>query len=113
MFLGSNPLTGTYQRDFDGDYPCDGETVKRMIAEQVEDSRDSRILEGFSDKDLNNETFKVYRTAFRTVKPTHTWNNLEDHEFLRSIGGYNRDRRQARRDRQLPVCLCLVTCDPS
>lgn len=93
VYLGSNPLTGTYRRDFDGDYLCDGETVKRMIAEQVEDSRDNRILEGFSERDLNADTFKAFRTAFRTVKPTHPWNNLEDQEFLRSIGGYNQDRQ--------------------
>ena len=93
VYVGANPLAGTYRRDFDGDYLCDGESVKRMIAEQVEESRDSRILEGFSDNDLNKETFKAYRAAFRTVKPTHPWNNLEDHEFLRTIGGYNRDRQ--------------------
>jgi predicted HTH transcriptional regulator len=93
IYIGQNPLTGTYRRDFDGDYRCDEETVKRMLAEQVEDSRDNHILEGFSDDDLNIDTLKTYRTAFRTVKPTHPWNNLDDREFLRSIGGYRKDRQ--------------------
>jgi len=93
VFVGTNPLTGTYRRDFDGDYLCSEETVQRMLAEKVEDSRDNHILEGFSKDDLNKETFKSYRTAFRTVKPNHPWNILEDQEFLRSIGGYNRDRQ--------------------
>jgi len=93
VYVGTNPLTGTYRRDFDGDYLCDVETVKRMLAEQVEDSRDNHILEGFSEDDLNRDTLKAYRAAFRTVKPTHPWNNLEDKEFLRSIGGYKSDRQ--------------------
>lgn len=93
VYIGTNPLTGTYRRDFDGDYHCDEETVKRMLAEQVEDSRDNYILEGYSEEDLNIDTLKAYRTAFRTVKPTHPWNTLDDREFLRSIGGYKRDRQ--------------------
>jgi len=96
VYIGANPLTGTYRRDYDGDYLCDQETVKRMLAEQVEDSRDNHILEGFSIDDLNKETFQTYRTAFRSVKPTHPWNTLDDREFLRSIGGYNRDRQTGR-----------------
>jgi len=36
----------TYRRLHDGDRPCDDETVQRMLAEQMEDSRDIRILPG-------------------------------------------------------------------
>ena len=43
VYIGANPMSGTYKRRNSGDYCCDGETVRRMLAEQVEDSRDSEI----------------------------------------------------------------------
>ena len=48
VYLNGQPLRNTYRRLHDGDRFCDDETVKRMLAEQVEDERDARILHGFS-----------------------------------------------------------------
>jgi predicted HTH transcriptional regulator len=92
VYVGKNPLTGTYRRNFSGDYLCDDATVKRMIAEQVEESRDAKLLSHFTEDDLDSETLRSYRNRFRGAKPTHPWNSLDDHEFLRSIGGLTRDR---------------------
>lgn len=92
VFVGKNPLSGTYRRNFSGDYLCDEMTVKRMIAEQVEESRDSRLLAHFTEDDLDRSTLKSYRNRFSITKPTHPWNSLDDREFLRSIGGLTRDR---------------------
>jgi len=92
VYIGKNPLTGTFRRDFSGDYVCDESTVKRMIAEQVEKSRDATLLSHFTEEDLDSTTLQSYRNRFRSTKPTHPWNNLDDHEFLRSIGGITRDR---------------------
>lgn len=93
VYIGSNPLKGTFRRGFEGDYRCDEETVRRMVAEQVEDSRDSRLLEGFGLNDLDLETLKSYRNKFRSTKPDHPWLNLDDLEFLRSIGAWTKDRQ--------------------
>lgn len=41
VYIGQNPFTGTYRRNYEGDYRCDEETVKRMMAEQVEEIRDA------------------------------------------------------------------------
>ena len=92
VYVGKNPLTGTYRRNFSGDYVCDESTVKRMIAEQVEESRDAKLLPHFTENDLDSNTLRAYRNRFRSTKPTHPWNNYDDHEFLRSIGGLTRDR---------------------
>jgi predicted HTH transcriptional regulator/DNA-binding CsgD family transcriptional regulator len=92
VYVGKNPLTGTFRRNFSGDYVCDEATVKRMIAEQVEESRDVKLLLHFSENDLDSTTLRSYRNRFRITKPTHPWNSLDDHEFLRSIGGLTRDR---------------------
>lgn len=47
VFLHGQPFGNTYRRLNDGDRKCDDETVKRMLAEQVEDERDAKILGGF------------------------------------------------------------------
>ncbi|MEQ1741972.1 MAG: ATP-binding protein [Candidatus Nitrotoga sp.] len=62
VYLTTNPFAGhTYRRLNDGDRQLPDEEVKRMLAEQVEDSRDNRILRSFGIKDMNLETFRAYR----------------------------------------------------
>ena len=43
VYVNGNPLTGTYRRNFDGDYACPETVIRRMLAEAEEDSRDGRI----------------------------------------------------------------------
>jgi ATP-dependent DNA helicase RecG len=93
VFIGKNPLTGTYRRNYEGDYRCDEESVRRMLAEQVEDARDSRLLEGFDFGDIQMDSFLAYRNAFRSTRPDHPWSDINDREFLRNIGGRTRDRQ--------------------
>ena len=53
VHLTQNPLNNnTYRRQNEGDFPLPDEEVRRMIAERVEDSRDSRILDKFGLRDL-------------------------------------------------------------
>lgn len=92
VHLNGNPLRGTYRRLHEGDRLCDEETVKRMLAEQVEDSRDNRILRGYNLDDISMETLRVYRQAMRDKTPTHPYLDLDDVGFLRAVGGWRRDR---------------------
>ncbi len=96
VFLGKNPLTGTYRRQGEGDFRCADETVKRMLADQVEDARDTKLLEKFTFADLNLPTLRAYRNAFKSVKPDHPWVDLENDEFLRNIGGWTMNRETKR-----------------
>jgi ATP-dependent DNA helicase RecG len=93
VYVGQNPLTGTYRRNYEGDYLCDEETIKRMLAEQVEEVRDARLLENYGFDDIEQNTLKAYRNQFKATKPDHPWLDLDDQEFLRSIGGWLRDRQ--------------------
>jgi len=90
---GQNPLQGTFLRNFEGDYKCNDETVKRMLIEQIEDSRDNRLLERYDFSDLTLESLAAYRNLFVSSKPTHPWNTLDNVEFLRCIGGWKKDRQ--------------------
>ncbi|KTT11306.1 ATPase AAA [Pseudomonas oryzihabitans] len=92
VHLTANPFGHTYRRLNEGDRLVSDEEVKRMLAEQVEDSRDDRILKGYHLEDLCTETLRAYRQVFANREPAHPWNTLDDQEFLRQIGGWRRDR---------------------
>jgi predicted HTH transcriptional regulator len=92
IYKGQNPLTGTFIRQGEGDYKCKEECVKRFLAEQIEDSRDSKVLKSFDFDDIELSTFYAYRNIFKSHKPDHPFNALSDLEFLKSIGGYKKDR---------------------
>lgn len=93
VHLSRNPLDGnTYRRLNEGDRPVPDEDVKRMLAEQVEDSRDDRVLRNYGFDDLDMGTFRAYRQVFANRDPGHPWNAEDDLAFLQKIGGWRKDR---------------------
>jgi predicted HTH transcriptional regulator len=92
VYLTLNPFGHTYRRLNEGDRPLPDEDVKRMLAEQVEDSRDDRILRNFGFEDLDMSSFRAYRQVFANRDPGHPWNEENDQAFLRRIGGWRMDR---------------------
>ena len=106
VYLNGNPLNGnTYRRLHDGDRKCDDATVRRMLAEQVQDSLDTRILQGFTLDDLDKETLHAYRNMLATHKPDHPWNAPDDAEFLRLFGGWRTDRETGEQGLSLAALL--------
>lgn len=94
LHLGSTPFGGnTYRRLHEGDRPCDDETVRRMLAERVEDERDSRIFSGFGWNDIDHRSLAVYRQLLRDTKPTHPFLEQDDFGLLKKIRGWRRDRQ--------------------
>lgn len=94
VHLGSNPFGNTYQRRHEGDYAVDDETVRRMMAERVEDSRDERILKHYGIGDLDMESVAAYRNRFTSARPGHVWADLPMPEFLERIGVWGRNREE-------------------
>ncbi len=93
VHLTTNPFSEhTFRRLNEGDCTVPDDEVKRMLAEQVEDSRDDRVLRGYDLDDLDMGTFRAYRQIFANRDPGHPWNAAEDREFLRKIGGWRMDR---------------------
>jgi ATP-dependent DNA helicase RecG len=97
VYIGTNPVLGCYTRRHESDYRCDLETVKRMMAEQVEDARDAKLLAKFNLQDLDRESYTAYRNLVAATKPEHPYNELDDREFLRSIQGWSIDRTTGER----------------
>ncbi len=87
-----NPIGGTFRRGHEGDYRMVEADVKRMLAEAVEDSRDSALQEGFAFEDFDPASLQAYRNLFRSTKPGHPWLALDDISFLTMLGAWARDR---------------------
>ncbi len=93
VFLNGNPLGGNvFRRLHEADQRVGDEEVKRMLADQAQDALDDRILPHFDLNDLDAESLAVYRRMHATLNPGHVWSGLADREFLRSIGGWRKNR---------------------
>jgi ATP-dependent DNA helicase RecG len=93
VFLHGQPLTQTYRRLNDGDRIVDAESVKRMLAEQVEDERDARVMEGFGLDDFDAESLRIYRQMLKDERPGHPYLEQGDLDFLTSLRAWRRDRQ--------------------
>lgn len=92
VYVGMNPLEGTYRRYNDGDYLCSREEVGRMLADQADQPADCEILTGFRLEDLDKRSLDQYRNRFASRSPAHPWLKLDDKGLLEKIGGWRTDR---------------------
>lgn len=92
VFIKGNPLTGTFRRNFEGDFRCSENNVRRMLADADEETRDAQILFGFTLDDLDRDSLNAYRNLFRAARPTHPWLALDDQALLERLGGWRRER---------------------
>ncbi|WP_010632468.1 RNA-binding domain-containing protein [Sporolactobacillus vineae] len=94
IYKGQSPFSGTFRRNFEGDYLCNPQIVKSMLADQRSITADSKVLENFGLHDIDIETLRAYRHRFLNQNQTHAWNELNDADFLYEINAYGRDREK-------------------
>ena len=92
VYVGPNPLTGTYRRAEEGDYRCTDEEVRRMLADQSDAPADAQVVEHFGSGDFDAETVKQYRNRFASRDPDHPWLSEDDAGLLLKLGAMRRDR---------------------
>jgi len=92
VYIGQNPLTGTFRRNHEGDYKCTADEVGRMLADQAEEPADSLILEHFHMGDLDEESIRQYRNRFSARSPGHPWLKEDVKGFLGKLGGWRKER---------------------
>ena len=93
VYVGANPLTGTFRRAEDGDYRCSPDEVRRLLADQsAAEPADARVLSGFGTSDLDTESVKQYRNRFSSRTPDHPWLSEDDTGLLLKLGALRRDR---------------------
>ena len=92
VYVGQNPLDGTYRRNYEGDYKCRPDEVGRMLADQTEESLDTRILEHFGWDDLDPASVQQFRQRFSARSPEHPWLAEQQEVFLEKLGAWRHDR---------------------
>ena len=93
VYINNNPMSGTFKRNYEGDYHCKKFEVEAMFRDSKDDGNDGGLIEGYTMDDIDPETLKAYRIRFATANPDHIWNKDDDKSFLTHLGGYTVDRR--------------------
>lgn len=112
VHLGSNPFhNNTFRRLHEGDRRCDDEAVRRMLAERVEDERDSQILKGFGWEDIDQQSLSIYRQMLKDTKPSHPFLDCDEFGLLKKLKGWRRDRQTGDEGLTLAGLLMFGTWD--
>lgn len=90
VYIGGNPLGGTYRRCGEGDYRCTVEEIEAMQRDASVRTRDMRVLDSFALDALDFGSVKSYRERMKACRPGHVWENLSDEDFLSNIGAIGR-----------------------
>lgn len=93
VFINGNPITGTFKRNFEGDYRCTEAEVRQMLRDASDEPQDSQIIEHFDLSDLDAQSLSAYRNRFASRDPGHPFLALNDSDFLERLGGLRRDRK--------------------
>ncbi len=109
IFINGNPIGNTFQRLHEADQRLDSESVKRLLAEQQDESRDGRILVGYGPEDVDSESLRAYRQLFSNLNPANSWTTLSDVEFLDRIGAWKKNRTTGERGLTLAGLLMFGT----
>lgn len=91
VYISNTPITGTYKRNYEGDYVCTKKEITDMMAGATDVSNDNMIVEDYTADDLNKETVESYRARYKSVaEDGNLWNDLDDVDFLRVIGAIDK-----------------------
>ena len=90
VYIDSNPLTGTYRRNGEGDYKCTSEAVQSMMRDAAAQTQDMIVLNDFDLSTLNMDSLRRYRIRMKQHRPGHVWEELDDEQFLYKLGAAGR-----------------------
>jgi len=86
VFVGENPLKGTYRRNTEGDYHCTEEEINVMYRDKSIKTQDMLVLETMDKSVFSLDTIRSYRNMMKLTRPEHIWHQLEDEDFLYRLG---------------------------
>ncbi len=93
VYINNNLQSGSYKRLFEGDRHL-SKTELTLLIRDSSDDIDSQIIECYDMHDIDEETLRKYRLSFLHKNPQHTYEGLDDKEFLTKMGGYAVDRKK-------------------
>lgn len=86
VYINDNMFSGTYKRDWEGDYHCTKEAVRAMLRDAVEDTPDMKLLEDNDISVIDIESLHAYRNCHKSWKPNHVFEIYTDEEYMSAIG---------------------------
>jgi predicted HTH transcriptional regulator len=86
VYINKDIFSGTFRRNWEGDYHCDRNEVLAMLRDQPETTSDMKVLENLSVDVLDLETLHGYRNRHMSFKPGHTWEKYDDIKYMEKIG---------------------------
>ena len=86
VYINNDLFTGTYRRNWEGDYLCTRNEVLAMLRDQPEETADMKVLDHIALEDLDWETLRGYRNRHMAYKPGHPWEKLDDERYLERLG---------------------------
>lgn len=86
VYVGQDPMKGTYRRDFEGDHLCTQDEVSAMYRDASDRSLDLKVIKSMDMSVFDMDTVHRYRNRFLQFHPVHVWNDDNDEVFLRRIG---------------------------
>ena len=89
-------LSGSFRRNYEGDYHCTEDEVKAMIRDANDSGNDGVLMENYGMEDIDKPTLAAYRNRFSSLNPDHVWNEYDDKTFLLNMGGFTKDRNTQR-----------------
>ena len=90
VYIGGNPLNGSYRRNLEGDYKCSREEVQAMLRDASYQTTDMLVIEEMDMNIFNFESIHSYRMRMKYSRPGHVWESLDDEEFLLRLGAVGR-----------------------
>ena len=96
VYINKNLLSGSFKRNYEGDYHCTDEEVRAMLRDANENGNDGLMLENYDMNDIDLPTLHAYLNHFKVSNVDHVFNQLDDKDFLRNMGGITIDRSTRR-----------------
>lgn len=88
VYVGKNPLEGTYKRGGTGDYRCSQDEVQQMLRDATSEPQDSTVFPGTTFDDVDLSAFSGYRSVMAARRPGHPDLRSDRTEFLKIVGGW-------------------------
>ena len=86
VYIKNNIFSGSYRRNWEGDYHCTPAEVRGMLRDVPEETADMKIVEDLFMDSLCKETIKSYRNRHISFHHEHVWESLSDCDYLERIG---------------------------
>ena len=90
VYIGGNPINGSYRRNWEGDYKCTRDEVQAMFRDASHQNVDMLVIEEMDMSVFNFESVRSYRMRMKYSRPGHVWEALDDEEFLLRLGAVGR-----------------------